>query len=51
MDAGDADNGRLEVWSLSFDDHAFLAGLPIGARLAAAAQLKFLDRFGHFVSQ
>ncbi|MEW6690381.1 MAG: Tn3 family transposase [Pseudomonadota bacterium] len=51
MDAGDADNGRLEVWSLSFDDHAFLTDLPIGARLAAAAQLKFLDRFGHFPSQ
>ena len=50
MDAGDADNGRLEVWSLSFDDHAFLAGLPIGARLAAAAQLKFLDCFGCFPS-
>ena len=51
MDAGDADDGRLEGWSLSFDGHAFLAGLPIGARLAAAAQLKFLDRFGHFPSQ
>ena len=51
MDAGDADNGRLEGWSLSFDDHAFLAGLPTGARLAAAAQFKFLERFGHFPSQ
>ena len=48
MDASEI--GRLEGWSLSFDDHAFLANLPIGARLAAAAQLKFLDCFGCFPS-
>jgi len=48
MDAIEEGKGPLEDWSLSFDDHAFLAELPVGARLAAAVQLKFLDRFGHF---
>ena len=51
MEVDDAETGRLESWSLSFDDHTFLADLPVNARLAAAAQLKFLDRFGSFPSQ
>lgn len=45
------ETGRLDGWSLSFDDHAFLSDLPVNARLAAAVQLKFLDQFGYFPSQ
>jgi TnpA family transposase len=48
MDAIEEGKGPLEGWNLSFDDHAFLAELPVSTRLTAAVQLKFLDHFGHF---
>lgn len=51
MKAEDAGIGRLEGWCLSFDDHAFLAALPVSSRLATAVQLKFLGQYGYFPSR